>query len=64
MLDPSVVSRHLVAIAQAFNIFYHDNPILSSEPEVRQARLAIVFSVKTVLKKGLALLGIEAPEQM
>ena len=63
-LEPSVVTRHLVAIAQAFNKFYHDNPILSSEPEVRQARLAIVFSVKTVLKKGLALLGIEAPEQM
>ena len=63
-LEPSVVTRHLVAIAQAFNKFYHDNPILSSEPEVRQARLAVVFSVKTVLKKGLALLGIEAPEQM
>ena len=63
-LEPSVVTRHLVAIAQAFNKFYHDNPILSSEPEGRQARLAIVFSVKTVLKKGLALLGIEAPEQM
>lgn len=63
-LEPSVVTRHLVAIAQAFNKFYHDNPILNSEPELRQARLAVVFAVKTVLKKGLALLGIEAPEQM
>ncbi len=63
-LEPSIVTRHLVAIAQAFNKFYHDNPILNSEPELRQARLAVVFAVKTVLKKGLALLGIEAPEQM
>ena len=63
-LEPSVVTRHLVAIAQAFNKFYHDNPILSSEPDVRQARLLVVFAVKTVLKKGLALLGIQAPEQM
>ena len=63
-LEPSVVTRHLVAIAQAFNKFYHDNPILNSEPEVRQARLAVVVAVKTVLKEGLRLLGISAPEQM
>lgn len=63
-LEPSVVTRHLVAIAQAFNKFYHDNPILNSEEEVRQARLAIVVAVKTVMKQGLNLLGIDAPEQM
>ena len=63
-LEPSVVTRHLVAIAQAFNKFYHDNPILNSEAEVRQARLAVVFAVETVLKEGLRLLGINAPEQM
>lgn len=63
-LEPYLVTRHLVAISQAFNKFYHDNPILNSEPEVRQARLAVVVAVKTVLAEGLALLGIEAPEQM
>lgn len=63
-LEPSIVTRHLVAISQAFNKFYHDNPILNSEAEVRQARLAVVFAVKTVLKEGLRLLGINAPEQM
>lgn len=63
-MEPSVVTRHLVAIAQAFNKFYHDNPILSSEENVRQARLAIVLAVKTVMKEGLQLLGIDAPEQM
>lgn len=63
-LEPSVVTRHLVAIAQAFNKFYHDNPILNSEEDVRQARLAVVVAVKTVMKEGLRLLGIDAPEQM
>ena len=63
-LEPYLVTRHLVAISQVFNKFYHDNPILNSEPEVRQARLAVVVAVKTVLAEGLALLGIEAPEQM
>ncbi|MDD3393522.1 MAG: arginine--tRNA ligase [Anaerotignum sp.] len=63
-LEPSVVTRHLVAIAQAFNKFYHDNPILSSEDDVRQARLAMVVAVEAVMKEGLRLLGIDAPEQM
>ncbi|MFV0314648.1 MAG: arginine--tRNA ligase [Anaerotignum sp.] len=63
-LEPSILTRHLVSIAQAFNKFYHDNPILNSEEEVRQARLAVVVAVKTVMKEGLRLLGIDAPEQM
>ncbi len=62
--EPYIVTRHLVAIAQAFNKFYHDNPILSSEAEVKKARLAVVVAVKIVLKEGLALLGISSPEQM
>lgn len=63
-LEPSVVTRHLVDIAQAFNKFYHDNQILNSEDEVRTARLALVYAVKIVLADGLKLLGISAPEQM
>lgn len=63
-LEPYIVTRQLVAIAQAFNKFYHDNPILSSEDDLKQARLAVVVAVKTVLKEGLCLLGIHAPEQM
>lgn len=62
--EPSIVSRHLVNIAQAFNKFYHDNPILTSEENVKNARLTIVYAVKTVLTTGLGLLGINAPEQM
>ena len=63
-LEPSIVTRHLVDIAQAFNKFYHDNPILSSEDDVKKARLALVYAVKVVLSSGLALLGISSPEQM
>ena len=63
-LEPSVVTRHLVDMAQAFNKFYHDNPILNSDEDVRTARLALVYAVKIVLADGLKLLGISAPEQM
>lgn len=62
--EPSIVTRHLVDIAQAFNKFYHDNPIMSSEDEVKKARIALVYAVKTILASGLKLLGINAPKQM
>ncbi|MFI3173670.1 MAG: arginine--tRNA ligase [Bacillota bacterium] len=63
-LEPSILTRHLVNIAQAFNKFYHDNAILNSEDHIKEGRLAIVYCVQLVLKKGLAILGIEAPEEM
>lgn len=63
-LEPYILTRHLVDLAQAFNKFYHDNPILNSEEATKNARLAVVSAVEIVLKNGLALLGIQAPEQM
>jgi len=62
--EPYIIARHLMAIAQAFNYFYHENPILTADPETRDARLAVVYSVREVLKAGLALLNISAPEKM
>lgn len=62
--EPSILTRHLVDIAQAFNKFYHDNAILTSDEKTRNSRLAVVYTVKEVLSSGLALLGINAPEQM
>ena len=62
--EPSVVSRYVVDLAQAFNKFYHDNPILSADEKTRKARLAVVKAVSSVLTSGLALLGVQAPEQM
>jgi len=62
--EPFIISRHIIAIAQAFNKFYHDNPILNSEAGVREARLALVDCTRQVLKNGLNVLGIDAPEEM
>lgn len=62
--EPSIITRHIIDIAQAFNRFYHDHPILVEDEEVKKARLAVVFAVKQVLKNGLYLLGIKAPEKM
>lgn len=62
--EPSVVTRHIINLAQAFNKFYHDEHILTDDPAERKAKLALVAASKTALKNGLGLLGIEAPEKM
>ncbi|ABR47890.1 arginyl-tRNA synthetase [Alkaliphilus metalliredigens QYMF] len=62
--EPSIITRHIVNIAQAFNRFYHDHPILVEDEELKMARLAVVQAVKQVLSVGLSLIGIKAPEKM
>ncbi|WP_218092414.1 arginine--tRNA ligase [Paenibacillus solanacearum] len=63
-LEPSIVSRYLVDLAQSFNRFYHECPILVDDPGVRSARLALVQSVRVTLKNGLRLIGLDAPEKI
>jgi arginyl-tRNA synthetase len=64
-LEPSIISRYLVDLAQAFNRFYHECPILKAEnDEIRAARLLLVQAVKITLRNGLKLIGLEAPEQI
>lgn len=63
-LEPSIISRYLVDLAQRFNHFYHECPILVDDAELRAARLALVKSVQITLRNGLALIGLDAPEEV
>ena len=62
--EPSIVTRHLVDIAQSFNKFYHDEHILVDDEDEKNAKLALVKASRTVLANCLGLLGIAAPERM
>ena len=62
--EPSIVTRHIVSVAQAFNKFYHDEQILVDSEDEKLAKLALVISAGLTIKNGLALLGIQAPERM
>ncbi|HOJ84067.1 MAG TPA: arginine--tRNA ligase [Bacillota bacterium] len=61
---PSILARYLVDVARDFNRFYHECPVLVDDPELRRARLLLILAVRQVLKNGLGLLGIAAPEEM
>lgn len=60
--DPSQIAKFLLDLSKAFNKYYASVKILDEAHKVE--RLSLVLSVKTVLKEGLRLLGIQAPEEM
>ena len=62
--EPSVVARYAVDLAQAFNRFYTDNRIAVDEENVRNARCAVTYITRRILKDSLDLLGIGCVERM
>ena len=62
--EPFFITRQIVEIAKAFNTFYNSKQIIVENEEIKNARLSLVYATKTVIKVGLSLLGIEAPNKM
>lgn len=62
---PNLLANYLYDLAAKFNNFYNEAQVVK-EPDamVRSFRLQIITATAHVLKNGLALLGIEAPEEM
>lgn len=62
--EPSILTRHLIDIAQSFNRFYHDEHILVDNEEEKVEKLALVYAAKVTIANCLAILGIKAPDKM
>ena len=62
--EPSIITRHIVNVAQAFNRFYHDEHILTENEQEQKSKLLLVEVTRQTLKNGLTLLGMKAPEKM
>ncbi len=63
-LRPHLIANYLQLVADNFNRFYHACPVISEDKHLMATRLALVSSTGQVLKTGLGLLGIDAPEKM
>ncbi|MEK6917183.1 MAG: arginine--tRNA ligase, partial [Nanoarchaeota archaeon] len=61
---PNTLTRYLLDLSQAFNEYYHKHQILQDNKELEKARILLVSSIREVLKSGLSLLGIDAPDEM
>ena len=63
-LAPHQVTFYLKDLAQEFHSYYNAERFLVDDDAMRASRLALVVATGQVLKNGLAVLGISAPEQM
>jgi len=62
--SPHLIALYLYELASLYNSFYNTLPIIKSEKKLAKARISLSLSAAIVIKNGLNLLGIEAPEKM
>ena len=63
--SPAVIANFSYELAKEFNQYYHDTPILKEENrEVLVMRLSLIDTRASVLRKAMAILGIELPDRM
>lgn len=62
--EPHRIVAYLQNLSAQFHLFYSKHRILDSAPALGNARLALAFAVKNVIRNALALLGVSAPEAM
>jgi arginyl-tRNA synthetase len=62
--EPHILSDYLRELASVFHNFYHQCRIIGEKQEILSARLALANVTRDVLRNGLAILGISAPEKM
>lgn len=68
--EPSIVANYLLELCAEFSAYYSagmrekDRRVLCDDADVRAARLLLVDAIRHVIRNGLTLLGLEAPERM
>ena len=62
--EPHQVGNYLKELAALFHGWYNEHKVLNDDAELTQARLLLSVNVQQVLRNGLELLGVSAPESM
>jgi arginyl-tRNA synthetase len=61
---PHVIFTYLMTLATAFHAYYNRHKVITEDTELTLARVSLVLAVKKVIRNGLFLLGVSAPERM
>ena len=62
--SPHPLANYLLQLCRQFHHFYDHHRVLGDDPKLTAARLALLDSVRNILRLGLKLLGVSAPESM
>ena len=63
-LEPQILANYLHDLASQFHKYYAANKILTNNKELYKARIVLIKATKIVIRNGLNILGISAPEKM
>ena len=61
---PHKIAHYVYELAGLFHSFYNQYRVLGVDPDLQQARLALITAVGTTLRHGLSILGVTAPDHM
>jgi arginyl-tRNA synthetase len=62
--EPYLITRHVIELAKAFNRFYYEHRVIDEDKGKTAARLRLARAVRQVVKTGLWLIGVDAPDRM
>ena len=63
-MEPHRITYFLMNLASAFHAYYNKHRVLTDDAELTLGRLYLVIAVKKIIRNGLSLLGVSAPEKM
>jgi arginyl-tRNA synthetase len=64
LLEPHRIAYYLMDLASAFHAYYNKHRVLTDDPILSKGRLFLVEAVRKVIRNGLGLMGVSAPEKM
>ncbi|MFZ5569532.1 MAG: arginine--tRNA ligase [Thermodesulfobacteriota bacterium] len=64
LLEPHRITYYLMELAAAFHAYYNKHKVLTEDAELTNGRLSLVLAVQKMIRNGLTLLGVSAPEKM
>jgi arginyl-tRNA synthetase len=63
-MEPHRITFYLMELASCFHAYYNKHRVLTDNPMLSRARLCLVLAVQKVIRNGLSLLGVSAPDRM
>jgi arginyl-tRNA synthetase len=63
-LEPHLIAQYLRELAGALHSYYHEHKWIVDDAELRNARITLAVATRQVIRNGLDLLGLSAPEKM
>jgi arginyl-tRNA synthetase len=63
-MEPHRVTYYLMELASAFHSYYNKHRVLTDDDLLRCGRLNLILAVQKVIRNGLTLMGVSAPDRM